>query len=208
MTDSARHQAFSIPEIFEQILLKLDPRTLLTKAQLICRAWTTFIQTSPAIQWALFFKPKNQHSPKSQNPLLAAIFPSIFNRDRERANLTLTTFQILTSRKWDQSDEIRLDAWVRPEASWRRMLIQQPPLYTLSLLRSSAGHGGELLHHYKALVSFSNIEFLLFLLRYFIVFHLTSVRVVRDYYPTVSVWRLYLKFSSSEKCGNSSILIK
>lgn len=155
MTESARHQAFSIPEIFEQILLKLDNRTLLTKAQLICRTWTTFIQESPAIQWALFFKPK-KHIQKCQNPLLADIFPSIFNRDqgtqKTRTNLTLTTFQILTSWKWDNSDERKLDAWIRPEASWRRMLIQQPPLYTLSLLRSSAGHGGELLHHYKALV--------------------------------------------------------
>lgn len=33
------------------------------------------------------------------------------------------------------------------------MLVQQPPVYTLSLLRSNVGHGGQYLYIYEALVS-------------------------------------------------------
>ncbi|CAG8381969.1 unnamed protein product [Penicillium salamii] len=146
MTSASK--TFAIPELFELILLNLDTRTLLTKAQLICHTWTSFIQESPAIQWALFFKPEPIGSPW-QNPLLAEVFPSIFTSDpdvQSNVNLTFTNFDlILNSHKFD--------AYMRPEASWRRMLVQQPPLSTLSLLRSSAGHGGQLFYHYEALVS-------------------------------------------------------
>lgn len=147
-------QTFAIPELFELILLNLDTRTLLTKAQLICHTWTTFIQESPAIQWALFFKPEPK-GPRWQNPLLAEVFPSIFSSSdpnvQSNVNLTFTNFDlILNSHKFD--------AYMRPEASWRRMLVQQPPLSTLSLLRSSAGHGGQLFYHYEALVSDTSLS--------------------------------------------------
>ena len=162
MSGSAQSQAFSITEIFELILLQLDTRTLLTKAQLICHTWTTFIQESPAIQWALFFKPMTSvHSKKHQNPLLAEVFPSIFNQygpglgsescdEKDKHDnyniLTFTTFDMILNPH-------KLDAYMRPEASWRRMLVQQPPVYTLSVLRSSIGHGGRHFYHYEALVS-------------------------------------------------------
>ncbi|CAG7920379.1 unnamed protein product [Penicillium olsonii] len=149
MTESARSQTFSIPELLELILLQLDTRTLLTTAQLICHTWTTFIQESPTIQWALFFKPEPKlGSRRWQNPLLATAFPSIFSSSepeiKSNVNLTFTNFDMIRNPQ-------KLDAYMRPEASWRRMLVQQPPPYTLSLLRSSTGHGGQLFYHYEAL---------------------------------------------------------
>ncbi|KAI2718425.1 hypothetical protein CBS147311_5701 [Penicillium roqueforti] len=167
---SAQTHALSIPEIFELILLNLDTRPLLTKATRICHAWTNFIDSSPPIQWALFFRPLDNalKKPKTQNPLLAETFPSIFHQSgpsngktikmkdtdtnttnepctsTSTSNLTFTTFDMVKHpRKWD--------AFIRPEASWRRMLVQQPPVYTLSLLRSNVGHGGQYLYIYETL---------------------------------------------------------
>jgi hypothetical protein len=162
MSRAAQSQAFSIAEIFELILLQLDNRTLLTKAQLICHTWTAFIQQSVAIQWALFFKPRTViHSKKYQNPLLAEVFPTVFNQyglaaqtsgseNREHYAecnlLTFTTFDMVCNPH-------KLHAYIRPEASWRRMLVQQPPVYTMSLLRGSIGHGGRFFYCNEALVS-------------------------------------------------------
>lgn len=166
---SAQSHALSIPEIFELILLNLDTRTLLTKATRICHAWSHFINSSPPIQRALFFRPLDNglNKTKTQNPLLAETFPSIFHRsgstnggntnkkndpesdtidDKINSKLTFTTLDMVRNpQKWD--------AYIRPEASWRRMLVQQPPVYTLSLLRSNVGHGGQYLYIYEALVS-------------------------------------------------------
>ncbi|OQE84091.1 hypothetical protein PENNAL_c0029G01012 [Penicillium nalgiovense] len=156
--------ALSIPEIFELILLNLDTHTLLTKATRICHSWSHFINFSPRIQWALFFRPLDNalNKPKTQNPLLAETFPSIFDQsentnkkndldtdttnEKTTSNVTLTTFDMVKNpHKWD--------AYIRQEASWRRMLVQQPPVYTLSLLRSNVGHGGQHLYIYEALMS-------------------------------------------------------
>jgi hypothetical protein len=163
ITTPAQSHALSIPEIFELILLNLDTRTLLTKATQICHSWSHFINSSPRIQWALFFRPLDNalNKPKTQNPLLAETFPSIFDQcehtnekndldtdttNKKTTNVTFTTFDMVKNpHKWD--------AYIRPEASWRRMLVQQPPVYTLSLLRSNVGHGGKHLYIYEALVS-------------------------------------------------------
>lgn len=133
MTESARDKVLSISETFEVILLHLDTGTLLTKAQLICRTWTTFIQDSPAIQWALFFKPVKTSMRTHQNPLLAEMFPSVFSRENgeSNGNLTFTTFVMIRNPH-------KMEAWIRPEASWRKMLVQQPPLYKLSLLYTAS----------------------------------------------------------------------
>ncbi|KAJ5185983.1 hypothetical protein N7491_006146 [Penicillium cf. griseofulvum] len=164
----AQSHALSIPEIFELILLHLDIRTLLTKATRICRAWSHFIDSSPPIQWALFFRPLDNalNKRKIQNPLLAETFPSIFHQSgssdgrypnrnsdtdtdtdiskEKTTHLTFTTFDMVRNpHKWD--------TYIRPEASWRRMLVQQPPVYTVSLLRSNVGHGGQYLYIYEAL---------------------------------------------------------
>ncbi|KAJ5549777.1 hypothetical protein N7535_002281 [Penicillium sp. DV-2018c] len=164
----AQSHALSIPEIFELILLNLDTRTLLTKATRICRTWTQFINSSPALQWALFFRPLDNvlNKSKIQNPLLAEVFPSIFRHpsaipdddmhdidsedesddysESHLVDVTFTTFDFVRRPH-------KLDAYMRPEASWRRMLVQQPPVYTLALLRSSLGHGGQHLYHYEVL---------------------------------------------------------
>ncbi|KAE8377058.1 hypothetical protein BDV26DRAFT_264370 [Aspergillus bertholletiae] len=126
-TQSAQVIAFSTVELLESILLHLDIQTLLT-AQRTCRAWHATIQGSTAIQKALFFTPidASSASTKVQNPLLMKMFPSFFEWDPS----------LLASVDMLQRPE-KLEAYIRPEASWRRMLVQQPPILRIGVLLSS-----------------------------------------------------------------------
>lgn len=125
-TQTAQAIALSTFELLELILLQLDTQTLLT-AQRTCQTWHRIIQESVAIQKALFFIPMNSSSAniKVQNALLAKKFPGFFN-----SNLTL-----LANVDMLQRPE-KLEAYIRPEASWRRMLVQQPPIFRIGILIS------------------------------------------------------------------------
>jgi hypothetical protein len=62
---------------------------------------------------------------KSWNPLLAEAFPSFFSRDGTSADgfgrFTFATFDMI-----QRPDKTTV--YNRKEASWRRMLVQQPPV--------------------------------------------------------------------------------
>lgn len=127
---SSTHAAFGIREILEMILLNLDMRTLLC-IQRTCRSWLGMIEDSSPIQKALYFIP-TENTPgqgKVQNPVLVEAFPALFKLidpddpedDYEYDQPTLTTFDMMRSSS-------KLVAYLRPEASWRRMLVQQPPV--------------------------------------------------------------------------------
>lgn len=125
-TKNAEATALSTFELLELILLQLDTQTLLM-AQRTCQTWYRIIQESVPIQKALFFAPTDSSSTntKVQNPLLAKMFPSFF-----KPNPTL-----LASVDMLQRPE-KLEAYIRPEASWRRMLVQQPPIFRIGILIS------------------------------------------------------------------------
>ncbi|KAJ0415320.1 hypothetical protein BJY00DRAFT_266627 [Aspergillus carlsbadensis] len=148
---AARRRALNTPEILEMILLHLDMRTLLTSGQRVCHTWTNLIRTSRLLQRALFFTPIKDSDWASEertlNPLLAEAFPSIFpakgvddvddntddtdddNADND-ADADRFTFCALPMANNAQT----LARFVRRSASWRRMLIQQPPLHDIALL--------------------------------------------------------------------------
>ncbi|KAI0107253.1 hypothetical protein GGR51DRAFT_559594 [Nemania sp. FL0031] len=116
-------------ELLEQILLHLDMRTLLTAAQLVRRQWRDLITTSPTLQQALYFKPVAQASgPRTPNPLLAEVFPPWFRLDLDQRSPLVCR---------DNFRELRIGrTWLRrafmhPAATWRRMLVQQPPVLQL-----------------------------------------------------------------------------
>jgi len=118
-------------ELWESILLQVDLRTLLTSATRVCRAWTTLIQDSTALQQILFFAPNTriQSDEKSHNSLLVDAFPSVFSKHEKKED----DFRF-TIESWDfiKHPEKQL-AYMRPEASWRRMLVQQPPIYKIGI---------------------------------------------------------------------------
>ncbi|GIK07252.1 hypothetical protein Aspvir_002910 [Aspergillus viridinutans] len=141
---SSTHVPFGIPEILEMILLNLDMRTLLC-IQRTCRSWWSMIRDSLPIQKALYFThiENTPDQDKVQNPLLVEAFPALFKLtdpdnpedDYEYDKPALATFDMMKSSS-------KLAAYLRPEASWRRMLVQQPPVCKFEVyIYSTSGYG-------------------------------------------------------------------
>ncbi|KAJ5635159.1 uncharacterized protein N7484_008472 [Penicillium longicatenatum] len=173
-------KVLTTPELLEIILLHLDTRTLLVSAQRVCQTWTALIQSSPAIQQALFFRPftpkpkkdkwhaesiwnyvlpspfkkdtkldqgsinecKISHTRPIYNPLLVQafrpFFPSVHEypfihdnegkvtetehegKEKKKNTFSFKTLDMLSSPQ-------KKSAYMRKEASWRKMLLRQPP---------------------------------------------------------------------------------
>ncbi|RAL01403.1 uncharacterized protein BO80DRAFT_464650 [Aspergillus ibericus CBS 121593] len=148
-TTSTTNWVLSTPELLELILLHLDLRTLLTCAPLVCHFWNTLIQQSTPLQETLYFKPiKPKHHPsnanasiaRTLNPLLVDSFPAIFHQNGTVFPQNKEPFS-LTDLDMVRRPEKR-DSYLRPEASWRRMLIQQPPATKLGVFSWSGGMFG------------------------------------------------------------------
>lgn len=192
MTEKGTFQTkvVNIPELLEAILLHLDIRTLLVSAQRVCQPWTALIQTSPAIQQALFFQPKQgkwqtkssgssilssttenndtkldegsingyeSGFPSPQliyNPLLVQAFrpffpsaheyPPIQNAYDEKAT-EVQTQPYFSHKALDMlSSPQKKIAYMRKEASWRKMLLRQPPVYGgVTIFKMHHGRGGD-----------------------------------------------------------------
>ncbi|OJJ95934.1 hypothetical protein ASPACDRAFT_63935 [Aspergillus aculeatus ATCC 16872] len=119
------HRIFRIPAILEMILLGLDMKTLLLSTR-VCRTWNALIRSSPSIQKALFFRPADPVPGQAQakNPLVEKKVWHDFLHQRLFSRLVgaayFSAFPLIESEEIDK-------AYLRPEASWRRMLLQQPP---------------------------------------------------------------------------------
>ncbi|OQE46723.1 hypothetical protein PENCOP_c001G07112 [Penicillium coprophilum] len=116
-------------ELIEVILILVDDEQTLLLAQRVCRRWARCIQASRALQQALFYRPLQPALPNTtipqRNSLLAAKFPYWFPNDDQASRNSL--FGAGDMREFlDKSA-----AWLHPSASWRRMLVQQPPAMSL-----------------------------------------------------------------------------
>ncbi|KAK7921264.1 hypothetical protein PG985_009286 [Apiospora marii] len=152
-----------IPELLENILLHLDQRDLLVNAQRVCRQWRQCITETPSIQQHLFFLPEPASRTSSnsnantdtvpkprQNPLLAHDFPEWFMHGStwppdQRLCFIRTTEPYLRGFDRDQFFPAlrrvteRLEAYTYPQASWRRMLLLQPPPNGIGLVSTRCG---------------------------------------------------------------------
>jgi hypothetical protein len=135
--NSAQERAFHIPEILETILLQIPLRNLLVDAQRVNNTWHSTIQCSPALQRFLFFepRPRNESRPPEFNVLLTGAFPPFFNRNSDVEESPKWTQEILSRMDWNGSPTKR-DAYSRKEASWRRMLVVQPPVLRIDIFKS------------------------------------------------------------------------
>jgi hypothetical protein len=129
----AMRRALHTPEVLEMILLQVDMRTLLTSGQRVCYAWTNLIRTSRSLQRALFFMPIQESEwaagEKTLNPLLAEVFPSIFPAKYDECD------EKFSIRELPMAKDAEAMAIFGPlDASWRRMLVQQPPLSDIGVL--------------------------------------------------------------------------
>lgn len=114
-----------IPELLELILLHLPLQDVLVIAQRVSRGWKAAIDSSPALQEALFFRPipsTAQPGFRCFNPLLQKAFPPWFSASHDERRGTRA---IVAAVPWAASQERRA-AFVRADASWRRMLPCQP----------------------------------------------------------------------------------
>lgn len=124
------------------ILFHTDMRTLLTSCQRVCRDWRYLITKSPSIQKALFFTPiKGSEWGAGEvvhNSLLAESFPTIFpaNGDQDHRDFSFSDCAMT-------KDPASLDRFVREGASWRMMLVQQPPILELGLFHIDHNKGGD-----------------------------------------------------------------
>jgi hypothetical protein len=146
----AMTKVFSIPELLESILILLDMRTLLTIVSRVCKLWSVTIERSRRLQQKLYFCPSGSAVPRSLalNPLLLEVFGEVFDikheicRDRRADSFLrlpwapLHLLQVLAVDRTD--DEIaptrRQNQMVRKGASWRNMLVSQPPPPSIGLL--------------------------------------------------------------------------
>lgn len=131
-------QAFATVELLELILLEIDTQTLLTSANRVSRYWHNVIQQSVQLQTKLFLRSllvpqqddDNKHNKQGQ--VSAAICTN---------TLLLSRFQdLLGNNKSPKDNNGDSDKISRPEASWRRMLLQQPPVRKLGVWRLDTGY--------------------------------------------------------------------
>jgi hypothetical protein len=155
--DLSCHQALSIFEIFEAIVERVDMRTILISVQQVCTAWRNMVLKSRRIQKALFFYPngeayKGMESPRTTNPLLWKSFEPLFKipyapmyyggewHYEPPGTLQIDASTLIASGlgMGDAKDHRRRHlAFTRKGASWRQMLISQPPPTRICHVRQS-----------------------------------------------------------------------
>lgn len=138
---TATKKCLDIPEILEMILAQVDMRTLLTSARRVSRSWFNLISTSSSIQKALFFTPIKDSEwgikEKILNPLLTEAFPSLFPAKERRYGYCFTICKLPMTK-----DASNMARFIRKDASWRKMLVQQPPISGIGLFPIYSAMGG------------------------------------------------------------------
>lgn len=138
---NATKKCLDTPELLEMILTQADMRTLLTSAR-VSQNWFNLISTSPSIQKALFFTPIKEsewgREEKILNPLLTEAFPSLFPT---KYKLHHDHFDICSLPM--AKDDLAMARFTRKGASWRKMLVQQPPISGIGLFAIYSSMGGD-----------------------------------------------------------------
>ncbi|KAJ7187308.1 hypothetical protein C8R46DRAFT_1059433 [Mycena filopes] len=124
---TAQTNVLSAPELLELILAHLPMRDLLVVAPRVSKGWNA-VTLTPTVQRALFLTPDptTLSTAPVRNPLLMEIFPPFFAAQAYRWSGAGTADPIM-KMPWSRAPE----AFRRADASWRRMLVMQPPAETL-----------------------------------------------------------------------------
>lgn len=131
---SAVPRVFATPELLECILIYLPLESLL-QAQLTSRSFNALIRTSPTLSQLLFLHPNPPSAAWHLNPLLRQHFPPFFFIG-DFDLCTGTTISSFRFMKWTHNASSR-SAFLRKEASWRNMLVVQPPPAILLVSRGT-----------------------------------------------------------------------
>jgi hypothetical protein len=143
---TASDRAFLIPELVSLIFHKLDA-IVLSRCQQVCRTWRSSIQGTPGLQENLFMKPRYpsipgpaNFEPVIVNPVMRKFFAGVFPMlpcELPDGSVGLQsrfcTYEDLAKLPWAPHDWSNLNdpsrlAFMRTEASWRKMLLTQYPI--------------------------------------------------------------------------------
>ena len=139
-----------VTELLESILLHVDERTLLVSVQRVNKRWRGTITNSARLQKRLFLMPDDSDAAARDphhNPLLAEAFPFCFDdltaypsgaRRVVWAKSDISVARPPVSNQRQHNPLTKLPHWWHlwgrrgaafghPQASWRRMLVHQPP---------------------------------------------------------------------------------
>ena len=138
------------PEILELVLFHLDIKTRIVSAPRVCKFWLDTLNQSPLVKKASFFQPEKSPSASSEeppriNPLLLEAFGDAFfdlSNDKARKH-SFRRAEYFWKLPWSPQALLKLRAgngsirsveptcrqrsFTRAGASWRRMLVSQPP---------------------------------------------------------------------------------
>lgn len=140
---SASEQVIYIPELLENILLHLPERDLLVNAQRVSQLWHSIITTFRSLQQKLYFQPlpSTEYTTESiPNPILQELFPPWFRSFERNVPRTFIGRDHFRNLDWNSS-EAKREAYKRKDASWRRMLVAQPPV--LEMTHTNRYHLGD-----------------------------------------------------------------
>ncbi|KAB8300062.1 hypothetical protein EYC80_000298 [Monilinia laxa] len=132
----AASRVFSIPELFNEILSYLPLSCLLVNVSLVCKSWAMAL-TSPGIERALYFRPAIHNGPTTWSSLLEEKF-GVFFDFTYLSNGHVLCPGAFTALPWKRNH----NAFKRADASWRDMLVFQPPCYSLEIERIKHERGG------------------------------------------------------------------
>lgn len=139
---------FAIQELVELFLRQTDALVLL-KCQQVCRRWKQIIDHSNNLQEHLFLRPCDSEQANSAvvdiNPILQSHFAAILHwsedcspspsSPRRALRSKMCEYHDLTTLAWARDgtneDATSRRAFATEHASWRRMLISQPPITRL-----------------------------------------------------------------------------
>ncbi|KAF7364624.1 F-box domain protein [Mycena venus] len=137
---TAKDTVIHTPELLEITLSYLPMRDLLVTAPLVCKTWQALTVT-PALQRALFLLPEPPNAlGRIHNPLLAEVFRPFFAPEAP-SRWSWPDAKKITKKStpWAKAPE----AFRRPEASWRRMLVTQPPVQKMTVIETCHSRGGD-----------------------------------------------------------------
>jgi hypothetical protein len=137
MPPSPATRVFAVTELAEAIFLELPVRQILVNVQRVCRQWKAVVDGSTPLQQALFFKPttteplslvENRQFPYWESKNFKTADPGGTERKRHLAELP-----VITQIVHDHQELLKITALSYPNASWRRMLLTQPPINTCNV---------------------------------------------------------------------------
>jgi hypothetical protein len=126
---------FGIAELF-QLFLDQCPTSVLLNCTMVCRSWKEEIDCSSLLQEHLFFQPieEGEGVQRILNPMLEYFSPILITGPPSEHVPSRTGFarpEDLTPLRWAGDMSMKAPsrrAFAREEASWRDMLVSQPPI--------------------------------------------------------------------------------